>query len=91
MSEEKTCKTCTWFNQEAYYCKTFATSMAEWDSCDSHETYEEMITRIKITMKECPDKEHGLFQENYLYCPYCGKSLQKPSFDSDKLGSEETT
>ena len=42
MDEERTCKTCTHFNSEAYFCRTFDTAMAEWDSCKGHITFEEL-------------------------------------------------
>jgi hypothetical protein len=47
MDEERPCKTCCHFNEEAYYCRAYDTAMDERDSCKDHETYQEILARVK--------------------------------------------
>ena len=42
-----TCKTCTHFHSTAFFCRAMDESVAEWDRCDGHETYEEMVSRVQ--------------------------------------------
>ena len=42
MGEKRTCKTCTYFNESAYYCRKIEDAVAEWDSCKGHITFEEL-------------------------------------------------
>lgn len=43
MTEERTCNTCNHFNNECYYCRKHDTNQAEWDSCEDHITYDEIV------------------------------------------------
>ena len=74
--KEKTCKTCAWHNNEAFYCHTHDVSTADWSGCNGHETHDEMLKRLEDTQMLC--NEHGYFQKDYKHCPYCASLLVPP-------------
>lgn len=84
MSEERTCKTCHGFNSDAFFCRPLDTSMAEWDTCRDHETYDALVARMqtsevgaretKVSKPECFGKDVVVSGTKGHYCkhhPYC--------------------
>ena len=43
---ERTCKTCNSYNNSACYCSLHSTSEAEWNSCEDHKTYDEIVEEL---------------------------------------------
>ena len=77
ITEYESCSTCTHHDHELRICRTMDVSTEDFDGCNCHETYTEMLHRIETTQMRC--KEHDeYFPNQYKYCPYCGKKLMVP-------------
>jgi len=61
--QPRTCKTCAHFNEDAYYCHKTGSSMAEWDKCNGHQTWEEDEAKAV--------KRNTEMFENYPYLKKC--------------------
>ena len=90
--EERTCKTCCHFNEEAYYCRARDTAVAEWDSCDNHETYEERRERVETPklgdkLVGCISKDSKTGENHFILCAFCHSDHCKFSINKHRTRS----